>query len=256
MSSSPIGPQPITAAVPANGRCPRSAEWIATPSGSSMAPSASDTPSGSGMQQARRPGHDLAEHAVGLAVAGEPDPVAQVPVAVPAGPARLVRDRRVDRHPLAAPRPVRDHPRALVAEHQRMREPGVADRALVPPVQVRAADADRGDPHQAHPRPRLRLGLVRHPQVAHRVQSRRAHPFLLSPPSCHFYPERAALSFPAGPAPRRVDKTAKPVIPGGWPGITGVRGGLQGCPPRVSRPRGRRPASRSPSATARSGPPS
>ena len=48
MSSSPIGPQPITEAVPANGRCPRSTEWIATPSGSSRAPSASETPSGSG----------------------------------------------------------------------------------------------------------------------------------------------------------------------------------------------------------------
>ena len=48
MSSSPIGPQPITEAVPAKGRCPRSAEWIATPSGSSMAPSESDTSSGSG----------------------------------------------------------------------------------------------------------------------------------------------------------------------------------------------------------------
>ena len=48
MSSSPIGPQPITEAVPPNGRCPRSTEWIATPSGSSMAPSTSDSRSGSG----------------------------------------------------------------------------------------------------------------------------------------------------------------------------------------------------------------
>jgi len=52
MSSSPIGPQPITEAVPPNGRCPRSKEWIATPSGSSRAPSASESRSGSGYSAA------------------------------------------------------------------------------------------------------------------------------------------------------------------------------------------------------------
>ncbi len=46
--SSPIGPHPTTDAVPANGRCPRSRLWMATPSGSSSAPSALETPSGSG----------------------------------------------------------------------------------------------------------------------------------------------------------------------------------------------------------------
>ena len=39
-------------------------------------------------------------------------------------------------------------PAGLVAEHQRGRQGRVADPALVPPVQVGAADADRGHPHQ------------------------------------------------------------------------------------------------------------
>jgi hypothetical protein len=47
ISSSPIGPQPTTDAVPPNGRWPRSTLCSATPSGSSKAPSASETPSGS-----------------------------------------------------------------------------------------------------------------------------------------------------------------------------------------------------------------
>jgi len=48
MSSSPTGPQPTTEAEPQNGRCPRSMECTATPRGSSMAPSTSDSRSGSG----------------------------------------------------------------------------------------------------------------------------------------------------------------------------------------------------------------
>src|SRR5271154_1604103 len=56
------------------------------------------------VQQVRGPGHELAHHAVGLAVPGEPDPVAQVRVAVPAGSAGPAGARRVDGAPLTAPR--------------------------------------------------------------------------------------------------------------------------------------------------------
>jgi hypothetical protein len=52
ISSNPIGPQPATHAVPPKGRCPRSSDHSATPSGSSSAPAASETESGSGYSSA------------------------------------------------------------------------------------------------------------------------------------------------------------------------------------------------------------
>ena len=48
MSSSPIGPHPTTATRAPSRTCPRSRAWMATPSGSSSAPSVSVTLSGSG----------------------------------------------------------------------------------------------------------------------------------------------------------------------------------------------------------------
>jgi len=52
MSSNPIGPHPATDATPPKGRWPRSSDHRATPSGSSIAPAASETESGSGCSSA------------------------------------------------------------------------------------------------------------------------------------------------------------------------------------------------------------
>ncbi len=43
---------------------------------------------------------------------------------------------------------VDDDAAELVAEHERTLEPGVADRALPVPMQIRAAQADRGHPQE------------------------------------------------------------------------------------------------------------
>src|SRR5437764_1111335 len=90
-------------------------------------------------------------------------------------PAGAAPDRRVDRDPVAPPGAVLDHAGGLVAEHHRGRQGRVADLTLVPPVQVRAADADRGHPHQAHPRPGLRYRLLGQPDIARPVQPRGLH---------------------------------------------------------------------------------
>ena len=194
------------------------------------------------VQQVCRPGHELTHHAVGLAVPGEPDPVAQVRVAVPARPAGPAGDGRIDGDPLAAPRPLGDHSRPLVPEHQRVREGGVADRALVPPVQVRAADPDRGDPHQAHPLARPGHWLIAHPQVAGRVESRRSH--RISSPSAPvlflIYTERSVVRARKTSDPRRRET-----------GITGP-GSAGWAEPRRS---GRSSGSRWRSATDLTGPP-
>ena len=110
-----------------------------------------------------------------LAVPREPDVQAEVVVALAAAPARPVRDRGVDGHPLTAARAVHDHPGRLVAQHQRVIQRRVADAALVPPVQIRAADADGRDPHQALSRAGHRHRLVRHAQVSDRVQPGSPH---------------------------------------------------------------------------------
>ena len=66
-------------------------------------------------------------------------------------------------------------PGGLVAEDERAREDGVADPGLVVPVQVGAADADRGHPDQCLARPRDRGGLVGEPEVAGAVEAERPH---------------------------------------------------------------------------------
>src|SRR5204863_9175809 len=105
----------------------------------------------------------------------EGDAGAKVAVAVTAGPAGTAPDGRVDRHPLTAPGAVLDHAGGLVAEDHRGRQGRVTDAALVPPVQVRAADADRGHPHQAHSGPGLRYRLLGQPDIARSVQPRGLH---------------------------------------------------------------------------------
>src|SRR5450756_2095580 len=127
------------------------------------------------MQQVRRPRHELAHHPVGLAVSGEDDAVAEVPVAVTAGPAPLAGYRRIDRDPFPAPRAVRDHARTLVPRHQGPGDLGVADGAFGVPVQVRTADANRGNPHEALASCCFRRRLLPDPQVRGPVKSRRSH---------------------------------------------------------------------------------
>ncbi len=127
------------------------------------------------VQQLVRPGHELPHGPVLLPVPGEPDVQAQVAVALAAGPAGPVRDSRVDGHPLTAPRAFLDHPGRFVAQHQRVIQGRVADPALVPPVQVRAADADGRDPDQALSGPGYRHRLVGQAQIRDRVQPGNPH---------------------------------------------------------------------------------
>ena len=123
------------------------------------------------MQQVGRPGHQLAQAAVHVAVPREPDVRAQVAVAVPAEGARLARDRRVDRHR----GPVLGDAGELVAEHERAVEPGVADARLAVPVQIGSAQPHGGHPHQAVPGRHVRRRLVGDPQVADAVQADGPH---------------------------------------------------------------------------------
>src|SRR6202034_2769994 len=132
------------------------------------------------MEQVRRPRHELAHHPVGFAVSGEDDVVAEVPVAVTAGPAPLAGYRRIDRDPFPAPRAVRDLARTLVPRYQRPGDLGVADGAFGVPVQVRAADANRGNPHEALTSCCFGRRLLPDPQVRRPVKPRRSHALTLS----------------------------------------------------------------------------
>src|ERR1700759_2956018 len=97
----------------------------------------------------------------------------------------------------APPRPPeragRDHPGRFVAEHQRMGQLGVTDGAFAEPVQVRAAQTDRGDLAQGLARPRVGYRLVPDPDVTYPVQPRCLHaaqatraaaPALVAAPGC------------------------------------------------------------------------
>ncbi len=73
------------------------------------------------------------------------------------------RNGRVDRHPLAVFLP---HGGKLMAQHQGLLQPGIADARFAEPVQVGAAHA-----HRRNPQPRLAFGqlgnrLIVLPQVA------------------------------------------------------------------------------------------
>jgi hypothetical protein len=108
-------------------------------------------------------------------VSGEDDVVAEVPVAVTAGPAPLAGYRRIDRDPFPAPRAVRDLTRTLVPRNQRPGDLGVTDGAFGVPVQVRAADANRSNPHEALASRCFGRRLLPDPQVRSPVKSRRLH---------------------------------------------------------------------------------
>ena len=113
----------------------------------------------------------LPQPPVEVSVAGEAHGGAQVAVPGAALLAALAGDRGIDRHSAACVRAVERDPGELVTGHDRLPDRGIADAALEEPVQVRAADPDRGD---CHPRPAglwRRLGrLVLQPEVARSVQ--------------------------------------------------------------------------------------
>jgi hypothetical protein len=98
---------------------------------------------GQSMEQPAGPGHQRSERAVGRAEPGKPAIEAHVRVTAPTWLARPTSDSRITDDPFACPRAVDDDAAELVAEHERTLEPGVADRALAVPMQIRAAQADR-----------------------------------------------------------------------------------------------------------------
>src|SRR6266700_480536 len=130
------------------------------------------------MQAARRPAQEILHPAVGVAVAGEPYPQAEVTMSGTALAAGLARDRWVYRNPFAAARAVLDNPCRLVPEHERPVELGVTDACLAPPVQVRTADPDRGDPDQARPWFGCGDRFFGDLEITDRMQPRRPHEFL------------------------------------------------------------------------------
>ena len=119
----------------------------------------------------RRPGEPRPEAAVVGRQAREAHPGAQPAAARTAlltGPTRV---RGVDRDPLAVAGAALDHAGELVPEHERGREVGLPDRALVVPVEVGSAQPDGRDPddHLAVARNGRRLGMQAH--VAPPVQT-------------------------------------------------------------------------------------
>ena len=145
---------------------------MATPRGSSMAPSTPSIESGSGcsasvgqLRYRRSPPSQPPWPAKTTSGQRFWCPRRQR-VAVPAV------QRGIDRDPHAVERAALDHAGELVADHERVRELGVADAALLEPVQVRAADPDGLDPHQALLRPRRWHGLLGEAQVAGPVEAR------------------------------------------------------------------------------------
>jgi hypothetical protein len=112
---------------------------------------------GQWVQPRGRPGEVALEASVAGGVAGEDEFPAQVRVAALAQVAAVARDGRVDRDADAVERAALDDAGHLVPADERAGDLGVADAALLVPVQVRPADPDRGDPHQA-----LALGHLRH----------------------------------------------------------------------------------------------
>ena len=117
------------------------------------------------------PGHPRAKGAVGRAMAGESDGETQVRPTGEAWTARAAWIGGVDRDALARSWSTHDDRGEFVAEDQRSGQAGVADRRLLVPVQVRAAQADRADLEQHLTRGRLRGRLADDPDVALTVQT-------------------------------------------------------------------------------------
>ena len=98
-------------------------------------------------------------------------------MALEAERAALARDRGLDRHEAAVLGPARH----LVAGHDRPRDPAAADAALLEPVEVRSAEADRLDADEHLAGAGRRALLVVEADVAKAVQSGDAHHFSFWP---------------------------------------------------------------------------
>jgi hypothetical protein len=122
-------------------------------------------------EAALRPGHPLPETTIVLPVSREADRFAEVRVSLQTQRAGLARNRRIDGHPPA----VVGHSRELVAQHERPRDGGLADRSLAEPMKVRAAESNRPDAHEGFARLRLRPLLFVQPQVSFPVEPQGTH---------------------------------------------------------------------------------
>ena len=151
------------------GRVDRDAEWFEQRSGGRV------VPVGQQVQPPVRPGQELAQPAVGVAVAGEVHPGAQVlqPGAALPAPAAGQGGIEPDR---AAGQRAGDHDAGqLVPEHQRSGDRGVADRARGEPVQVGAAQSDGRHADEALPGSDDRVGPLLDADVAGRVEDGAMH---------------------------------------------------------------------------------
>ena len=116
-----------------------------------------------------------AQRAVGRAVPGEPQLGAEVRPPREADGAAAARHGRIEDHPLARARTGFDGADELVPEDERLRQDGVADRALDEPVPVGAAEADRRHANEQLALARLGRRLLVQAKVAGAVQSQRLH---------------------------------------------------------------------------------
>ena len=148
MTSSPMGPEPMTAQRMPGWSDASSTAWSATASGSMRLASPSPTDAGSVIREVVRPGHPAPEAAVGRAVTGETYRGAELGGACQARRTRLTWIGRVDRHPCPRPRTRLDHAGDLVPQDEWPLEPRVADGTFLVPMEVRTAQAHRGHPDQ------------------------------------------------------------------------------------------------------------
>jgi hypothetical protein len=118
-----------------------------------------------------RPGQPFPEAAIVGSVPREAGPFAKVGVAFEAEVASEARDGGVQGH---APSVVGD-PGTLVAEDEGPDERDLADPSLGEPVEVGAAEADRGDPHQRLAFARLWPLLLVQAHVAFPVEAEATH---------------------------------------------------------------------------------
>ena len=99
-------------------------------------------------QQTLRPVHQRAQAAVDGGVAAELHVGAEVGVAGATDVAVAAGVGRLDDDALALARAAHDDAAHLVAQHQRLDDDGLADAAVLIPMQIRATEADCGDAHE------------------------------------------------------------------------------------------------------------
>ena len=121
------------------------------------------------------PRHERAQGAVGDAVPREAAVRAEVVQTTETLRATAARIGGVDGNSLALAGTRLDRRNELVSEHERPRQPRVADRRLLEPVPVRAAEPDRSHPEEDVAGKRFGLGLVVQPEVTGTVESQRLH---------------------------------------------------------------------------------